>query len=838
MRFQCDLIDFNKNPQEDIDGVVRRWVLVVKDHFTKYAWCRPLRKKTSKLVKHELLKLLNEVGWPLIFHTDNGSEFVARVITELIRDHPFICSVTGRTRIPSDQGSVERLNQEIKKIIDQIILEQHLKGNTGFTWLDALPFVTEAINKTFGFGVGKLAPYTHVYGIDYKCPVGPPIPESDKKLIHTVHDLANYSEVHNLKPLLKQAGYDVDKQVQLKLGDGELEDSDDESLCSDPSSHKEPDPIAALKEPDPTKIPCGITITMPKNNELCNPQLPSLPFGVDEISAKRRKANDTTFSPKRSYDDDFQLDDVDDALDEKHGVVDLCPTVENRPLFNETEGDDESERSTMKKMMLADVDEKSKPTEICVDGSVGLNNELEMDKIEMEANKDDDNSSTIEVFDGKDMKKKPKKPITIGDFELTNENTFITVKEALKSSTWKGSHPHHLSFSHKYVIAEHSCTVCQNSNEYGCANIFENSYYHGYHLDRSRWFELNTIQVFIAMVHHSVHNPSIKIISSSFGPEKDLVLEKEVNSVLSLIWKGNHWAVCEFVLSSRKLNLYDGMFPQLTYWKSVTLQLQRRIDNALRNRDGYKVKSYKNGKEKPLKRFKASFCSRKWGHPVIQTDGWNCGPIAGMILWGIVIECDKSKFADFILKFKKPVLGYRDAIINEFNSLLAQYPNHWKVNKEVPVMREKRIAGFGYIDVSETEHQQKTLLSDHNKKIERDTLNLCRSCGEIVFNGELVQVKPCHHVFCDECWSFHTQKDECWYCTGKVEFVLKNMVDAHKQDITPELKPINIVETEKNEIVDNSEVSNEVKPMSPCAKKNSHKYQKRQYSKKNSGKAK
>ena len=189
VHFQVDLIDFNNNPQSDIDGVVRRWVLVIKDHFTKYAWYRPLRRKTSALVKHELVKLLNEVDWPLIFHTDNGSKFCAKVITELIKDHPLICSVTGKTRIPSDLGSVERLNQEIKRIIDQIVNEHRLKGDFDFNWLDALPYVTEAINRTYGgYGVGNLAPYTHVYGISYKCPVGPPIPESEKTSIRTVHD--------------------------------------------------------------------------------------------------------------------------------------------------------------------------------------------------------------------------------------------------------------------------------------------------------------------------------------------------------------------------------------------------------------------------------------------------------------------------------------------------------------------------------------------------------------------------------------------------------------------------------------------------------------------------
>ena len=217
MRFQADLIDFCNNPQTDMDGIVRRWVLVVKDHFTKLAWCRALHRKTAKLVKNELVKLMNEVGWPLIFHTDNGSEFCAKVITEIIKDHPFICSVTGRTRVPSDQGSVERLNQEIKRLIDSIIKEHRMKGDDKFSWLDALPYVTEAINKTYGFGVGGLSPYTHVYGVDYKCPVGPAIPEAEKKQIRTVSDLAEYSKFHDMGPLLKSAGCNIDRQLQLKM---------------------------------------------------------------------------------------------------------------------------------------------------------------------------------------------------------------------------------------------------------------------------------------------------------------------------------------------------------------------------------------------------------------------------------------------------------------------------------------------------------------------------------------------------------------------------------------------------------------------------------------------
>jgi hypothetical protein len=46
----------------------------------------------------------------MIFHTDNGKEFTAKVVLEFFRDlNPNILTVTGRPRRPSDQGSVENI---------------------------------------------------------------------------------------------------------------------------------------------------------------------------------------------------------------------------------------------------------------------------------------------------------------------------------------------------------------------------------------------------------------------------------------------------------------------------------------------------------------------------------------------------------------------------------------------------------------------------------------------------------------------------------------------------------------------------------------------------------
>ena len=49
-------------------------------------------------------------------HTDNGGEFVSKIVySELLRMNPGIAMVTGRPYTPSDRGSVERANQDVKR---------------------------------------------------------------------------------------------------------------------------------------------------------------------------------------------------------------------------------------------------------------------------------------------------------------------------------------------------------------------------------------------------------------------------------------------------------------------------------------------------------------------------------------------------------------------------------------------------------------------------------------------------------------------------------------------------------------------------------------------------
>ncbi|CAF1268580.1 unnamed protein product [Rotaria magnacalcarata] len=74
-RIQIDLIDMRCRP----DGSFK-WILHVKDHFTKFSWVYPLESKEAEPVAEKLLNQFYSFGPPRILQSDNGKEFVARII--------------------------------------------------------------------------------------------------------------------------------------------------------------------------------------------------------------------------------------------------------------------------------------------------------------------------------------------------------------------------------------------------------------------------------------------------------------------------------------------------------------------------------------------------------------------------------------------------------------------------------------------------------------------------------------------------------------------------------------------------------------------------------------
>ena len=127
---QIDLIDYCANEQRNVYGQVMRWIMVVKDHFTGLCYLRAIPNKIAKYVCFELKsRLFGLIGYPHIFHTDNGSEFTAeQVVGMLKRWNQTILTVTGRPRKSSDQGSVEIINRIVKQVMNSVLASEVQKG--------------------------------------------------------------------------------------------------------------------------------------------------------------------------------------------------------------------------------------------------------------------------------------------------------------------------------------------------------------------------------------------------------------------------------------------------------------------------------------------------------------------------------------------------------------------------------------------------------------------------------------------------------------------------------------------------------------------------------------
>ena len=102
------------------------------------------------------------LGYPKIFHTDNGKEFTAKEILQFFRQlNPNILSVTGQPRHPCDQGSVENMNKLAKRILGSVLAERRLAEENP-NWTEVLGIVAATINTQHGRSSYDVSAYESV----------------------------------------------------------------------------------------------------------------------------------------------------------------------------------------------------------------------------------------------------------------------------------------------------------------------------------------------------------------------------------------------------------------------------------------------------------------------------------------------------------------------------------------------------------------------------------------------------------------------------------------------------------------------------------------------------
>jgi transposase InsO family protein len=117
-------------------------VLVITDHFSRYAQAYPTRNQTAKTTAKVLFdQFIVHYGFPARLHSDQGANFTSALINEL-------CQISGMDKSrttpyhPMGNGETERFNQTLLSMLGT--LEEHQKAE----WKSYIPTLVHAYNST------------------------------------------------------------------------------------------------------------------------------------------------------------------------------------------------------------------------------------------------------------------------------------------------------------------------------------------------------------------------------------------------------------------------------------------------------------------------------------------------------------------------------------------------------------------------------------------------------------------------------------------------------------------------------------------------------------------
>jgi len=149
-RLQIDLIDFRHEPCGQY-----KWVLHVKDHFSKYSLLFPLKSKHATPIADCIAQVIMCFGPSQILQADNGKEFKGALLI-LLRKWG-IRVMNGAPRSPHVQGLVEQGNSVVKQKI-----RAWKKDNNSKEWVYGLVDIANSINKQ-KHSTTKMSPYEIVF---------------------------------------------------------------------------------------------------------------------------------------------------------------------------------------------------------------------------------------------------------------------------------------------------------------------------------------------------------------------------------------------------------------------------------------------------------------------------------------------------------------------------------------------------------------------------------------------------------------------------------------------------------------------------------------------------
>ena len=118
----------------------QKWILHVVDHWSKFTFAIPILSKSVRDVANALQRHVFPVfGLPSILQSDNGCEFVNKLIKEVVSTWPGqVQLVSGRLRHPQSQGLIEHAYYTLERMISVKVVES---GDKSPPWTDWIPYI-------------------------------------------------------------------------------------------------------------------------------------------------------------------------------------------------------------------------------------------------------------------------------------------------------------------------------------------------------------------------------------------------------------------------------------------------------------------------------------------------------------------------------------------------------------------------------------------------------------------------------------------------------------------------------------------------------------------------
>jgi hypothetical protein len=150
-----DLIDYSNKPAGP-NGEYR-YIIHAIDHYSSYRFAEPALSKSADEVFRFVRRLFSFIGFPVILHTDNGTEFKNSILEKYLQDNE-VEFRHGKPYTPTTQGKIERANRTLKMAISKTIRG---KPNT-LDWYSVLYDAVYSINTNISSSTKK-TPYEVVF---------------------------------------------------------------------------------------------------------------------------------------------------------------------------------------------------------------------------------------------------------------------------------------------------------------------------------------------------------------------------------------------------------------------------------------------------------------------------------------------------------------------------------------------------------------------------------------------------------------------------------------------------------------------------------------------------